>query len=46
MQNFMKYVNPTMVVSVAVGMAAFGAVTYVAVKSGIKPLKQAAKVVK
>lgn len=46
MQNLKNYVNPTMVVSVAVGMAVFGAVTYVAVKSGIKPLKQAAKAVK
>lgn len=35
-----------MIVSAAIGVGLFGLVTYVAVRSGLKPLKAAAKVVK
>lgn len=44
--NVKKYVDPKIVASVAVGVGVFGAVTYMAVKSGIKPLRDAAKIAK
>ena len=37
-------VNQQLVVSTVVGMAAFGAVVFVANKTGIKPVKKVAKV--
>ena len=39
-------ISTPMVVSTVVGMAVFGAITYFAVKSGVKPLKQVSEVVK
>lgn len=39
-------VDERIVTSVVAGIALFGAVTYAAVRSGIKPLRQAAKVAK
>jgi len=42
----MKNVNKTTVISVVVGMAVFGAITYAAVRSGIAPVQKAAAVVK
>lgn len=41
-----RNVSAPVVVSTALGVALFGAVTYFAVKSGIAPLKEAAKVAK
>jgi len=41
-----KNIDIKTVLSVVVGLAAFGGITYVAVKSGIKPLAKAAKAVK
>lgn len=46
LQQLQKNIDPKTVTSVVVGMAAFGAIVYVAVRTGIKPLKQAADVVK
>lgn len=44
--NLKKNIDPKVVTSVVVGMAAFGAIMYAAVRTGIKPLKQAAEVAK
>ncbi len=50
MANPAQYVkdntNMTMVVSTVIGMLVFGGIAWVAVKSGIKPLADAAKAVK
>jgi hypothetical protein len=40
------YIDPKIVVSSAIGAAVLGAVVYAASKSGVKPLKDAAKVAK
>lgn len=41
-----KNIDIKTVLSVVVGLVTFGGITYVAVKSGIKPLAKAAKAVK
>ncbi|WP_341937197.1 hypothetical protein [Marinimicrobium sp. C2-29] len=41
-----KNIDAKVVTSVVVGMSAFGAIMYAAVRSGVKPLKQAASVAK
>jgi len=45
-QGLTRNINVTTVVSVVAGMAVFGGIMYVAVKSGIKPLKKAASIAK
>lgn len=44
--NLKNNIDMKTVVSVVVGLAAFGGITYAAVKSGVKPLAAAAKAVK
>lgn len=46
LKQLQKNIDPKTVTSVVVGMAAFGAIMYAAVRTGIKPLKQAAEVAK
>ncbi len=46
LKNLYSNIDMKTVVSVVVGLAAFGGITYAAVKSGIKPLSAAAKAVK
>jgi len=41
-----KNIDAKTVVSVVAGMAVFGGIIFLAVKSGVKPLKAAANVVK
>ncbi len=41
-----RKVDTETVVSVVVGLAVFGGITYVAVKSGVKPLAKAARAIK
>ena len=41
-----RNIDTKVVVSTAVGVALFGLVTFLAVKSGVKPLKEAAAVAK
>ena len=45
-QAVTRNVDTKIVVSVVAGIALFGAITYVAVRSGVGPLKQVAKVAK
>jgi hypothetical protein len=46
LQTIKNNIDAKTVTSVVVGMAAFGAIMYAAVRSGIKPLKQVADVAK
>lgn len=46
LSDLRKKVDTETVVSVVVGLAVFGGITYVAVKSGVKPVVKAAKVIK
>lgn len=46
LKDLKREVDMTTVVSVVVGLAVFGGITYVAVKSGVKPLKAAAQAIK
>lgn len=45
-QKLKNNIDAKVVTSVVVGMAAFGAIMYAAVRTGIKPLKQVADVAK
>lgn len=45
-KNTTKNIDSKIVTSVVVGMGAFGAIMYAAVRSGVKPLRQAANVAK
>ena len=46
LQTLKNNIDAKTVTSVVVGMAAFGAIMYAAVRTGIKPLKQVAEVAK
>lgn len=46
LQTVKNNIDAKVVTSVVVGMAAFGAIMYAAVRTGIKPLKAAAEVAK
>lgn len=45
-RRIQRNIRAEIVTSVVVGMAVFGAITYFAVKSGVKPLAATAKAVK
>lgn len=45
-QTVRSNIDAKIVTSVVAGLAAFGAITFLAVKSGVKPLAAAAKVAK